>query len=411
MLMTNTKRGILALAGSSLAIFWPGAFIFGFPGVMASYWQNNLHVGRGAIGNILFFVLAAVGIFMFFVGRWQEKFGTRAMVSIGAIICGLDVIFVAYASSLWMVYAWAFFVGMASSFVYIPALTTVQRWFPTRRGLVSGIVNLTFGLSAAIMAPIFGFMLHAVGYVGMNIYIGIIGLVVGLIAAQFTEVPERVATIQPLSTAQTVSAVPDVDNSLTVKQSLRTSSFWFLWLTWAFQGAAGIAMVTLSTTFGLARGFDLESAVVILTAFNLTNGFSRLITGYLSDIIGRNSTMSFTFFAAGAAYLCLPFMGGLTGLAILAAVIGFGFGALFAVSAPLAMDCFGAKHFGAIFGLVFTAYGFVAGFIGPSVSGYVLDATNGNFHAVFTYLGLFCLCSALFIRFVVPPRPLAVELS
>jgi len=382
--MTNTKRGILALAGSSLAIFWPGAFIFGFPGVMASYWQNNLHVGRGAIGNILFFVLAAGGIFMFFVGRWQEKFGTRAMVSIGAIICGLDVIFVAYASSLWMVYAWAFLVGMASSFVYIPALTTVQRWFPMRRGLVSGIVNLTFGISAAIMAPIFGFMLQAVGYVEMNIYLGIIGLVAGLIAAQFTEVPERGATIQSLSTGQTVSALSDTDNSMTVKQSLRTSSFWFLWLTWALQGAAGIAMVTLSTTFGLSRGFDLESAVVILTAFNLTNGLSRLITGYLSDIIGRNSTMSFTFFAAGAAYLCLPFMGGLTGLAILAAIIGFGFGALFAVSAPLAMDCCGVKHFGAIFGLGFPAYGFVAGFIGPSVSGYVLAATNGNFHDAFT---------------------------
>ncbi len=409
--MTNTKRGILALAGSSLAIFWPGAFFFGFPGVMASYWQNNLHVGRGAIGNILFFVLAAVGIFMFFVGRWQERFGTRAMVSIGAIICGLDAIFVAYASSLWMVYAWAFLVGMASSFVYIPALTTVQRWFPMRRGLVSGIVNLTFGLSAAIMAPIFGFMLEAVGYVGMNVYLGIIGLVVGLIAAQFTEVPEKIPTIQPLSTGQAMSGLPDTDNSMTVKQSLRTSSFWFLWLTWALQGAAGIAMVTLSTTFGLSRGFDLESAVVILTAFNLTNGLSRLITGYLSDIIGRNSTMSFTFFAAGAAYLSLPFIGGLTGLAILAAIIGFGFGALFAVSAPLAMDCFGVKHFGAIFGLVFTAYGFVAGFIGPSVSGYVLDATNGNFHAVFTYLGLFCLCSALFIRFVLPPRHLAVEHS
>ncbi len=409
--MTNTKRGILAVAGSSLAIFWPGSFIFGFPGVMASYWQSNLQVGRGAIGNILFFVLAAVGIFMFVVGRWQEKFGTRTMVSIGAIICGLDVIFVAYASSLWMVYAWAFLMGMSSAFVYIPALTTVQRWFPMRRGLVSGIVNLTFGISAAIMAPIFRFMLEAVGYVGMNIYVGIIGLVVGLIAAQFTGLPETVPTIQSPSTGQTASALPDMDKSMTVKESLHTSSFWFLWLTWALQGAAGIAMVTLSTTFGLSRGFDLESAVVILTAFNLTNGLSRLITGYLSDIIGRNATMSFTFFAAGAAYLSLPFVGGLTALAILAAVIGFGFGSLFAVSAPLAMDCFGVKHFGAIFGLVFTAYGFVAGFIGPSVSGYLLDATNGNFHAIFTYLGLFCLCSALFIRFVLPPKHLAAEQS
>jgi OFA family oxalate/formate antiporter-like MFS transporter len=250
-------------------------------------------------------------------------------------------------------------------------------------------------------------MLESIGYSRMSIYIGIIGLVVGLVAAQFTEVPERVARIQPATPGAIPS--PDLENSLTVQQSLRTSSFWFLWLTWALQGAAGIAMVTLSTTFGLSRGFDLESAIIILTAFNLTNGASRLITGYLSDIIGRTPTMSFAFFAAGAAYLSLPFISGLTGLAILAAIIGFAFGALFAVSAPLAMDCFGVKHFGSIFGLVFTAYGFVAGFIGPSVSGYVLDATGGNFHAVFTYLGLFCLCSALLIRFVVPPGHVAPE--
>lgn len=407
--MTNNKRGILAVAGSSLAIFWPGAFIFGFPGVMASYWQTNLHVGRGAIGNILFFVLAAVGIFMFLVGRWQEKLGARAMISIGAIICGLDAIFVAYASSLWMVYVWAFLVGMASSFIYIPALTTVQRWFPMRRGLVSGIVNLMFGVSAAIMAPIFGYMLETVGYSRMNICLGIIGLVAGVVAAQFTEIPEKVALIQTAAPSGTAVPPLDLDNSLTVQQSLRTSSFWFLWLTWALQGAAGIAMVTLSTTFGISRGFDLEWAIVILTAFNLANGASRLITGYLSDIIGRTPTMSFTFFAAAAAYFSLPFVSGLTGLAILAAIIGFAFGALFAVSAPLAMDCFGVKHFGSIFGLVFTAYGFVAGFVGPSVSGYVLDATSGNFHAVFTYLGLFCLCSALLIRFVVPPRHVGPE--
>ena len=239
--MTDKKRGILAVAGSSLAIFWPGAFIFGFPGVMAPYWQTSLHVGLGAIGNILFFVLAAVGIFMFFVGRWQEKFGTRTMISIGAIICGLDAIFVGYASSLWMVYAWAFLVGMSSAFVYIPALTTVQRWFPMRRGLVSGVVNLMFGVSAAIMAPIFGYMFETVGYLRMNIYLGIIGLVVGLVAAQFTGLPEEVALVRPGAAGATVVSPPELGNSLTVQQSLRTSSFWFLWITWALQGAAGIA--------------------------------------------------------------------------------------------------------------------------------------------------------------------------
>jgi OFA family oxalate/formate antiporter-like MFS transporter len=148
---------------------------------------------------------------------------------------------------------------------------------------------------------------------------------------------------------------------------------------------------------------------MILTAFNITNGASRLLTGYLSDIVGRNFTMSVTFLAAGCAYLVLPHVGSLTWAAFLAATIGFGFGTLFAVSAPLVTDCFGMKHFGAIFGLVFTAYGFAAGLIGPSLSGYILDATNGNFGVVFSYLGVFCLMSGVFIRFVLPPHASASD--
>jgi len=170
------------------------------------------------------------------------------------------------------------------------------------------------------------------------------------------------------------------------------------------QGAAGISMVTLSTAFGLSRGFTMESAVIILTVFNIMNGFSRISMGYFSDIIGRNSIMSITFFAAGCAYFALPHVTSLAASAVLAAMIGFAFGTLFAVSAPLVVDCFGLKHFGAILGLVFTAYGFVSGAIGPSLSGYILDVSGGNFMIVFAYLGIFCVLSGFFIRFVSPPQ-------
>jgi|GEM_PF-2782896 OFA family oxalate/formate antiporter-like MFS transporter len=71
---------------------------------------------------------------------------------------------------------------------------------------------------------------------------------------------------------------------------------------------------------------------------------------------------------------------------LLATFIGFAFGMMTAVSAPLASDCFGLKHFEAIFGLVFTAYGFIAGLIGPLLSGYILDFTN-DFKPVLLYLG------------------------
>jgi len=108
--------------------------------------------------------------------------------------------------------------------------------------------------------------------------------------------------------------------------------------------------------------------------------------------------------SAGLAYVLLPYLDGLAVWAVLAAVVGFAFGTLFAVSAPLATDCFGMAHFGAIFGLVFTAYGFVAGPLGPWLSGHVLDSTQGNFQAVFTYLGVFFFVSALLIWFARPPK-------
>jgi OFA family oxalate/formate antiporter-like MFS transporter len=405
--MEPSKRAMAAVAGGCVAIFWPGAFIFGFPGVMGPYWQDMFHVGRGAIGNILFFVLAAVGICMFFVGRWQERIGIRTMVSIGAVMTGLDVLMLTLVSNLFAVYVWAFLMGAASCFIYIPALTTVQRWYPLRRGLATGTVNLVFALSAAVMAPLFSLMLETLGYRATAVVMGILALAAGIIGAQFTAPPREAMPEPGWPPGAAVKPAASWGEDLTVGRSLRTAGFWCLWSAWALQGAAGIAMVTLSMSYGMAKGFPRETAVVILAGFNLANGFSRLLMGHLSDMVGRNRAMSLCFLAGGLAYFALPFGESILILAALAGVVGFAFGTLFAVSAPLAVDCFGLKHFGAIFGLVFTAYGFVAGPLGPSLSGYILDGTEGNFLMVFAYLGTFCVVSAILIRFVKAPSPLS----
>jgi len=395
--MSGGASGIGALIGGSAAIFLVGAFVFSFPGVMGSYWQELFQAGRGAIGQSLFFVLVATGIFMFFVGRWQERFGARRMVTIGVVLCSLDTFFIAAASNLTMLYVWAFVMGVASCFVLMPALTSVQRWFPARRGLVSGIVNFVFGFSAAVMSPLFAYMLQTIGYGSMNLILGIAGLVVGLVAARFVEMPPAPDMPPP----QTPAVAPaGLQRSLTVRESVRTSSFWFLWITWALQGAASIAMVTLSTQYGLARGFDLSSAVIVLTAFNVTSGLSRLVVGWLSDVVGRRLTMSASFLAAGCAYFLLPYAGGIWSMAALAAAVGCGFGTLFAVSAALTSDCFGLVHFGAIYGLIFTAYGSLSGILGPGLSGYLLDATGGDFSLVFGYLGMFSVVAAVSVWFV-----------
>jgi MFS transporter, OFA family, oxalate/formate antiporter len=243
----------------------------------------------------------------------------------------------------------------------------------------------------------------------MNLYSAVLTLSIGLLGAYFARAPEAWENAASARRAGSAAARPPPQvitssRSFTVKESLQTRSFWLLWITWTFAGAAGVSMTLLAAEYGLFRGLSLSSAILILTAFNLTNGMSRLISGILSDRFGRNQVMSLAFFAAGVAYFLLPWIDGLEACALLAAVVGFSFGTLFSVSAPLVADCFGLEHFGAIFGLTFAAYGFVAGPLGPTLSGYLLDVTGDNFFLVFLYLGVFCLLASLCIRQVVPPQ-------
>lgn len=392
------------LVAACLAIFWPGAFIFGFPGVMARHWQQAFQVDRAAIGGTLFFVLAAAGIAMFLTGRLMRRFGPARLTAFSGLLCGSSAVLVAYAPGITTVYTWAFLVGASSAFIYLPALTAVQAWFTERRGLVSGLVNMVFALSAAIMAPVFSAGLELVGYRVTTIAAGLTALAAGLVAAPFMKMPGELP--QPLAAKGGPEARPAA--FLSNRQAIRTRSFWFVWLVWVLAGGAGIAMVTLAAPFGLSRGLPLAQAVLLLAAFNLTNGLGRLVSGYLSDFLGRSRMICLSFIMAGTAYLLMPYLQGVAAWSCLAALVGFGFGTQFAVAAPLISECFGSRYFAEIFGLLFTGYGFLAGVAGPWFTGLLLDLYPGNFQIVFVCLACFFFTSAVLILFTRPHLPNSV---
>lgn len=457
--MQKDNRPLIAVMGSCMAIFWSGALTFGFPGVMAPLWQEMFSVGGAETGLTISFMLAAVGIFMFLVGRWQERLGLSRTMAAGVVLTAIASVLVSSAASIETVYAWAALNGMASSFIYVPALTLVQWCYPNRRGLFTGIVSMVFGLSAGIMSPVFAEMLELLGYRSLNLTVAFLTLTIGLFGANLArasagwmmasqirptaatnegragsvrgheetekknamgQVASGQVTSDNVTSGRAESAVAVSDRveseraasstivilrrSFTVRESLRTRSFQMLWATWTLAGAAGVSMTVLATGYGLHLGYPLHSSILMLTAFNLTNGLSRIASGMLSDRFSRTGVMSAAFFAAGLGYLALPWTGDLFACAILAAVIGFSFGTLFSVSAPLVADCFGLDHFGAIFGLTFAAYGFVAGPLGPALSGHLLDLTGGDYTPVFLYLGAFSILASICIRRVVPPR-------
>lgn len=385
--------GVLTVIAGCVAIFLPGAMIFGFSGIVGPYWQAQFQAQKADLGLILFYVLAGAGIHMFIIGKLQEKISQKILMIAGSVVCGGATFWVGDANDLTDVYLWAFSVGAGSTFIYLPAITVAQLWYPHRRGLVSGLVSMFFGLSGAVMAPVLSRMISVFGYRLSALSLGSAAVAIGVCAALFIRLPEKAVEKQAGQSSEPLSDTI----SMTLKESLKTRSFWLMWFTYAFVGGAGIAMVTMSTSYGTFIGMSQAKAVYVLMAFNLTNGVSRLISGFLSDITGRKRIMVSSFFSAGIAYLVMAQVHHLWLCGILAAIIGFAFGTLFAVSAPFVSDCFGMAHFGAIFGLTFTAYGFVAGILGPFLGGYILDVSKGNFIIVFTYLGSLMLISAFMI--------------
>jgi len=292
------------LISCACAIFWPGAFIFGYPGVLRQHWQQAFNVGGSEVGQTIFFILIGATCFMYLCGLWQEKYGPGKLTVLGAILCGSSVIWLGWAESMTAVYAWAFLTGASSAFIYVPALTVVQRWYPERRGLVSGFFNMAFGLSAAVMSPVFTTLLSIWEYKTINLVLGCVALIVGLAASRLIRFPE------------TDLSAPAVDTTIeptsrSVVEALKTREFWYLWLTWVLAGAAGASMLVLATGFGLARGLGLTQAVVLLTGFNLTNGCGRLVSGFYSDRLGRSQTMAISFTGAAVAYLIMPHVEGI----------------------------------------------------------------------------------------------------
>ncbi len=360
--------------------------MFGFPGVMASEWQALFHVNKAQIGRLMFFILAGTGFSMYLAGKLQEKIPSRFIIFTGSLVCSLAMIFVGRASAIEHVYIWAFSEGFFCGFVYIPCLTIFQRMFPENKGLITGVLNLTFGGSAAVMSPVFTYLLVSKGYGFTSNFAAVISIFLGTSFALFIKIPgkEKDQGKQQLST-------------LSLKKTLRLSSFWFLWFVWALSGAAGVSLIVLASSFGAHLGYGITQYVYILTCFNVLNGLGRLVCGRLADIYSKQKILVTVFLMAALAYFLMPWFINLYIISFLACFIGLAFGALFTISAPLVTEVFGLENFGKIFGLVFTAYGFFAGFLGPWLSGIILDITGSNFRMVFSLFAVFYLVSSMLI--------------
>lgn len=345
-------------------------------------------------------VLASFALAVILGGRFQDRLGPRIVATVGGIVLGLGMILARFAYAfepgtalVWLILTYAVLGGIGIGMAYVCPIATCVKWFPDKRGLVTGLAVAGFGAGAFFFAPlarglIYGdaymlfnltlFNLPQVGVFNAFMTLGIIFLVIVVAGAQLLKNPPEGYRPKgwwpPEST--TASKAPKVD--FTPRQMLRTPAFWLLWLTYFAGCTAGLQVIMKASpiwqsfSFGEMTGPIPHTTYLSVTAMGATavsflaifNAAGRILWGKVSDMMDRRVTLMIMFLLSGAMMLTLDFMRLYPLYLLWIGIVALCFGGFLSLYPTLTADFFGTRHIGFNYGLLYTAYG-AGGIIGP----------------------------------------------
>ena len=341
---------------------------------------------------------------MILAGRCQDKFGPRVTASLGGLLVGVGMVLISTTNSyaIWLL-GFGVLVGVGIGFGYSSATPPALKWFPpAKTGLVAGIVVAGFGLAPVYLAPSSQFLLGHFGLKKSMLIFGIAftAIVCGL--AQLLKNPPAGFVVVPQNTAATKTSVA----AATPGEMLRSPMFYLLWL--VFFIGAGAGLMVISSVSGMAKKSMGESAFIAVAVMAIGNAGGRILSGILSDKIGRRWTLFLVLLIQAALmFAAIPVTAnkGTTPalIVLLATFIGFNYGANLALFPSLTKDFWGLKSFGMNYGILFTAWG-VGGFVLSRLQQMLTVAANGSFQNSFIVAGAFLLGGTALTLFIKPPK-------
>jgi OFA family oxalate/formate antiporter-like MFS transporter len=315
--------------------------------------------------NLTFTItLAVLGITAAFGGSLERRIGPRATATIAGILYGCGVILSGMASNLSSLYLlYGVLGGVGLGLGYIVPLAVLIKWFPDKRGFITGLAVTGFGLGALITSPIATELIQVHGLRTTLTALGAAYLVIIVVAAQFLR-PAPVDYAPPGWTPverQTLRSASE----LTLSEALRTPHWYLLWSMLALNVAAGAALISVAAPLAQElTGVGPALGAVAVCLISLFNGLGRLLWGAISDRLGRARTFMALFLLQTVAFAMLPAVDHFSVLMLPAAVIALCYGGGFGTMPAFATDVFGAKNTGMIYGAMLTAWS-AGAIVGP----------------------------------------------
>ncbi|MBL4889785.1 MAG: OFA family MFS transporter [Candidatus Lindowbacteria bacterium] len=367
--------------------------------------------------SIVIFTIAMV-----FAGRWQDKSGPRPVAIFSGVMMGLGFILIKFFghTSTGMIICFSGIAGIGMGAGYVTPLATAIKWYPEKRGLMSGLVVMGMGAGS-----IFGGMggpLLITEFGVWNTFL-IFGIVFGTIITGCGSIlrnppegylPPETSDSTGNSDAPSKTASAETTYDFSAKEMLATPSFYLLWLVFLIGTGGGLMVISQASNFG--TDIVKLTAVVagsVIMVLGIFNGLGRPACGSLSDKIGRRNVI-FVAFAIQLVTLIfvLPNVGeSYLMYAIGVSLMGFSYGGFLGTMPSITADYYGLKNVGLNYAWVYTGWG-AAGYFGPQVAKQLVGGSidPADWNKAFYFIAGSCVVGMVLWFFTKPPkRPKALN--
>ncbi len=392
--MSEGRRWGIALAGIFMQMALGAVYAWS---VFRTPLSKQFHWTISQVTLTFTICVFVLGFAAFFGGLWMNKKGPRPVALTGGFLYSLGVFLASYsANSLhWLYFSYGVIGGIGLGFGYIVPIAVLVKWFPDKRGLITGVAVGGFGAGALVTAPVATRLIASVGVLHTFAYLGIGYFVVLMITAMFMQNPP--AGYVPAGWTPTQTQVKQrVIEDYSLGRALGTWQWWALWLILFLNTTAGISVISQESPMfqEIAKVTAVVAAGMVGIA-SIGNAVGRVFWAWVSDGITRRWTFVVMYLCQAGLFWAMPNIADATMLTVLTFIILMCYGGGFGTMPAFATDYFGAKNIGPIYGLMLTAWGFASAF-GPLLIAHLRQTGTS-----FTY-GLHVIAAIMLVSIVVP---------
>src|SRR5580692_5144822 len=314
-----TNRWLIAAAGVLMQVAFGAVYAWSVFRIPLSHAYGWTIADVTAAFEIAIFV---VGFAAFAGGLWMKRSGPRPVALVSALLYGVGTMLTGTAHSLTTLYLmYGVIAGAGLGVGYIVPIATLVKWFPDKRGMITGLAVAGFGAGALVTAPVANMLIARVGLAQTFEILGLAYFVIVFACAFWMQNPnpEGASAANRSTYARTgTGPVPD----FTFRRAIGTWQWYALWLTLFLNTSAGIAIISQAAPMAQEiTKVTATTAAGLVGLISIANGSGRLFWAWLSDAIGRRTVFLIMFLLQAAAFFLLANVHSFTALSALAFLV------------------------------------------------------------------------------------------